>query len=78
MDDSLQGKNLDNIIKYEFTTFGYFGAVFNYLTPYVFWTLVVHAVMLNLYYRGLVYIIVGKRKKPQPKPEVDDDDELIA
>jgi hypothetical protein len=81
MDSSLQDKDLNNLIKYEFTALGYFGAAVNYLAPYVVWTLVVHAVILNFYYRGLVYIIVGKRKKPHPKPredenDDDDDDEL--
>ncbi len=76
LDDSLQGKNLNNIIKYEFTTLGYWRAVLSYLTPYVFWTLVVHTIVLNFYYRGMVYVIVGKRKKSKRLAEEADDDDL--
>lgn len=78
LDTSLQGKDFYQIIKYDFTRFGYAKAVFNYVSRYVFWVFVVHAVILNVYYRGLVYIIVGPRKNQKPLVEdhdKDDDDD---
>lgn len=70
---SLREKSLDQVVKYEFTRTGYFQALWEHYFWFILGVAITHTVFLNLYYRGLVYIIVGKRK--QPKPVVQDDDE---
>jgi TPR repeat protein len=62
MHSSLQGTDISSIVKYEFTTAGYFKAAITYLSPFVFWFFVGNVVVLNLYYRGIVYIICGPRQ----------------
>lgn len=46
------------------------------MPPFIAWIGSLHMLILNFYYRGVVYVIVGPRKKiPPPKPDENDDDD---
>jgi hypothetical protein len=58
---SLQGTDISDIVKYEFSIVGYYRTLIIHMAPVIFWFLVANVVVLNLYYRGFVYIICGPR-----------------
>jgi hypothetical protein len=78
MEAGLRNRDFDDIVKWEFTRVGYYYALFEHFLMPTFWLLVAHTIFLNFYYRGVVYVIVGPRKKAKAVVQADDDDELIA
>jgi len=76
MQEASRNKAFDDIIKYEFTTFGFVRALWDYSVPFIAWVTGIHVVLLNIYYRGVVYVIVGPRRGLTPRRDDDDDDEL--
>ena len=70
---SLKDTDLSQIVKYQFTSRGYLGALWDHYFGFVVGVVIAHTLLLNLYYRGLVYIIVGKRKAPAPRSRKVDD-----
>ena len=72
MQESIRNRDFEKIIKYEFTTTGFIAALWDYSYGYITWILGINLVLRTIYYRGIVYVIVGPRKKVMP-PRGDDD-----
>lgn len=62
MYSSLQDTPVGKIVKYEFTPIGYYRAWADIAETPIFWFAVVNVIILNIYYRGFVYVIAGPRK----------------
>jgi len=69
--DASLNKDWDKIIKYEFTTIGYVGALLNYTWPFIAWIVGINLVLQTIYYRGIVFVMVGPRKKTAPLKDDD-------
>jgi hypothetical protein len=64
-DASIREYGVDQIIKYEFTDRARWTAQAQMLGKAALIIFLVNLVLLNLYYRGLVYVVVGPRKSPR-------------
>jgi hypothetical protein len=71
MSPALRDDVKSEFVRYQFTALGRIVHTSKYLWPYLAGIVLLHFAAANLYYRGLVYIIVGPRKKPTPSSEAD-------
>jgi hypothetical protein len=63
-DSGVREHGIDQIIKYEFTERARVTATMETLAKAALIIFLVNLVLLNLYYRGLVYVVVGRKKRP--------------
>ena len=62
-DSGIRQYGIDQIIKYEFTERARFSAKAEAFAKAALIMFLINLVLLNLYYRGFVYVVVGPRKK---------------
>jgi hypothetical protein len=63
LDGAVQGTDLSSIVKYEFTTYSMLEAYGDFAWKWLIALMAVHVVVMNLYWRGLVYVVKGPVKK---------------
>ena len=66
--------NMSEVVKFRFKAAAERKAKAEFFFQVVGYSMLAHFILANIYYRGLVYIIVGPRRKPNESARADDDD----
>jgi hypothetical protein len=64
--------NLAEVVKFRFTQTAAWQAKATFFFKAIGYSLLAHFILANVYYRGVVYVIAGPRRKSKPSAPADD------
>jgi len=74
-DSGISESNLAEVVKFRFTQTAAWQAKATFFVKAIGYSLLAHFILANVYYRGVVYVIAGPRRKSKASAPADDDED---
>lgn len=76
-DSGMSGSNLAEIVKFRFTQTAVWRARATFFFKAIGYALLAHFIVANFYYRGVVYVIAGPRRRFRTSAHTEDVDDVV-
>jgi hypothetical protein len=74
-DSGMSESNLAEVVKFQFTQTAAWQAKATFFLKAIGYSLLAHFILANIYYRGVVYVIAGPRRRSRAAVPADDDED---